>query len=34
MGLFSKKKESHTIEEAIKNDDEKFFLYHSKRAYI
>ena len=24
MGLFSKKKESHTIEEAIKNDDEKF----------
>ena len=24
MGLFSKKKESHTIEEAIKNDDVSF----------
>ena len=24
MGLFSKKKESHTIEEAIKNDDMKY----------
>ena len=30
MGLFSKKKESHTIEEAIKNDDMKYEYTTSK----
>ena len=32
MGLFSKKKESHTIKEAIKNDDMKY-KYTTSKGY-